>query len=86
MAPVLKGHALSIPSFETVRVVHPLIPDSEHDVPVDSLFIMQHSGWVRADSVVPAPVTEVVEDPAKKDELPLPSSSRKQTSATKKEE
>jgi len=40
---------MTIPHYETIRVVHPSIPGSEHDVPLASLAIMQRSGWVRAD-------------------------------------
>ena len=39
---------MTVPWYETVRIKHPNIPDSEHDVPKDSLFIMERSGWVIA--------------------------------------
>jgi len=32
---------------ETVRIVHPLIPGSEHDVPAESLVFKMRSGWVK---------------------------------------
>lgn len=36
---------MSNPWYEVVRIIHPNIPDSEHDVPKDSLTIWQRSGW-----------------------------------------
>lgn len=32
---------------ETVRIVHPNIPGSEHDVPAESLVFKMRSGWVK---------------------------------------
>lgn len=39
---------MATPWYETVRIIHPNIPDSEHDVPKESLVIWQRSGWVVA--------------------------------------
>lgn len=84
---------MTIPTFETVRIVHPNIPGSEHDVPKDSLVIMRRSGWVRVDefevkaqpeSDTPSPPqeeTSVKEEPQK-----TVSASRKSSSTTKKDD
>lgn len=86
---------MTIPTFETVRIVHPNIPGSEHDVPKESLVIMRRSGWVRVDeleamakaesdtSSPPLKESPVKEEPPKTETV---TASRKSSGTTKKDE
>lgn len=69
---------MSEPTFETVRVYHPRIADSEHDVPKQSLAIIQRSGWL--------PAKQEPELEPEKKPVPEQPKSRKPVAEAKKEE
>lgn len=80
-----------IPWYETVWIEHPKIPDSRHEVPKDSLAIMQRSGWALAEQepegdVKPEQANAETQEKEKSEETKTNTDSSSRKTTTKKEE